>query len=71
MTKDLLYCNTDKWIEKLSAILWGIPDDKWTDHKFDTGSRVDKVAEQSLTIQSRNVIDCLKFFIRHTGFWEN
>ena len=58
-------------MEELSAIPWGLPDDKWTKHKFELKSGVDKVAGQSLTIQSPNVIDCLRFFMRYTSFWEN
>ncbi len=58
-------------MKKLSAIPWGIPDDKWTEHKFELESGVDNIAAQSLTIQSRNVIDCLRFFMGHLGFWKN
>lgn len=28
ITKNLSYCNIDKWIEKLFAILWEISDNK-------------------------------------------
>ncbi len=51
VTKELSYCNADEWIEKLSVILWEIPDDKWTEHKFELESGIDKIAAQSLTIQ--------------------
>ena len=34
-------------------------------------SGVDNIAGHNLTIQSRNVIDCLRFFMGHPGFWEN
>ncbi len=71
ITKKFSYRNADKWMEKLSAIPWGIPDGKWTEHKFELESGVDKIAGRSLTIQSRNVIDCLRFFMGHPGFWEN
>ena len=71
ITEKLSYRNADEWIEKLSDIPWGIPDDKWTEHKFELESGVEKIAGQNLTIQSRNVIDCLRFFIGHPGFWEN
>ena len=50
ITKNFLYYNSDKWIEKLSTIRWGIPNDKCTKHKFKLESKVDKVARQSLTI---------------------
>lgn len=46
----------------------GIPNDKWTEHKFELKSEVDEVAKQNLIIQSQNVIDCLRFFIGYTGF---
>ncbi len=71
ITKKLSYRNVDEWIEKLFAIPWGIPDNKWTEHKFELESSIDKIAGQRLTIQSRNVIDCLRFFIGHPRFWEN
>ena len=69
--KNVLYCNVDEWIEKLSAILWRIPDNKWTKHKFELKSGLDKVAGQSLTIQSENVIDCLRSFIGYKRFYKN
>ena len=71
ISKKFSYCNANEWMEKLSAIQWGIPDDKWIEHKFELKNGVDKIARQSLTIQSQNVIDCLRFFMRYTGFWEN
>ena len=71
ITKNLSYCNADEWIEKLSAISWGISDDKWNEHKFELENKVNKIVGQSLTIQSRNVIDCLRFFMGHTGFRQN
>ena len=71
ITKKLSYCNTDEWMEKLSAILWKIPDDKQTEHKLELESGVDNIAGQNLTIQSRNLIDCLRFFMGYPGFWKN
>ena len=53
ITEKLSYQNADEWIEKLSTIRWGVPD---------------KVAGQKLTIQLRNVIDCLGFFMEHPEF---
>ncbi len=44
ITKKLSYRNADEWIEKLSAIPWGIPDNKWTEYKFELESDVDKIA---------------------------
>lgn len=35
------------------------------------GSSIDKLVGQNLTIQSQNMIDYLRFFIRISGFWEN
>jgi Plavaka transposase len=71
ITEKLSYRNADEWMEKLSDIPWGIPDDKWTEHKFELESGLEKIAGQNLTIQSRNVIDCLRFFMGHPGFREN
>ncbi len=50
ITKKLSYYNADEWMEKLSTIPWGIPDNKWTEHKFELESCVDKIGRQSLTI---------------------
>ena len=58
-------------MEKLSNILWGISNDKWTEHKFELRSGIDKIARQNLTIQSQNIIDYLIFFMRYSGFEEN
>ncbi len=55
-------------MEKLSAITWEISDDKWTEHKFELESGVDKIVVQSLTIQYYNVIDSLRYFIKYAGF---
>ena len=71
ITKKLSYCNTDEWIEKLFAILWKIPDNKWTEYKFELENVIDKISGPSLTIQSENVIDCLRFFMGYLGFWKN
>ncbi len=48
--KKLSYCNANDWIEKLSIILQGIPDDKWTEYQFKLKSGIDKIAGQNLTI---------------------
>ena len=45
MTKDLPYCNADEWIKKLSVILWEILNNKWTEHKFEFESGIDKVVK--------------------------
>lgn len=71
ITKKFLYCNVDEQIEKLSTIPWKIPDNKWTEHKFELESSIDKIAKQNLSIQSHNMIDYLRFFLGHPGFWEN
>lgn len=58
-------------MKKLPTILWGILDDKYTKYKFELESGIDKIVRQSLIILSQNVINYLKYFIGHLGFWEN
>ena len=55
----------------MSAIPWGIPDNRLTEYKFELESEINKMAEQDLTIQSQNVMDCLKFFIGYPAFFQN
>ena len=40
LTKNLLYRNLDKWMEKLSAIPWVILNNKWIEHKFELKSGI-------------------------------
>lgn len=67
-TEKLSYKNADEWIEKLSEILWSIPEDKWIEHKFDIESGVSGIAGQEIPIQSQNIVSYIKFLIRHPGF---
>ena len=39
-------------MEKLSAIPWGILNDKLTEHKFELESGINHIARQNLIIQS-------------------
>ena len=50
ITKKLSYRNADEWMEKLSDISREILDNKWTEHKFELESGVEKIARQNLTI---------------------
>ncbi len=68
LTEKLSYKNADEWIEKLSEIPWGIPDDKWNKHRFDVKSGVSGIARQEIAIQSRNLINCVEFLMGHPGF---
>lgn len=68
INEKLSYRNADEWMEKLSNIRWGVPDVKWIKLKFQLKNRVNKVAGQKLTIQLRNVIDCLGYFMGHPEF---
>lgn len=45
LTKKLSYHNTNRWIEKLSAILLEIPKNKLSEHKFKIKIGVDQLAE--------------------------
>lgn len=35
-------------MEKLLKILWGIPEDKWIEHKFEAESSASKIFEQEI-----------------------
>ena len=71
LTKKLSYKNADEWMEKLSEIPWGIPEDKWIEHKYNVESGVSGIAGQEIAIQSRNVLSCIKFLMGHPGFQHN
>ena len=71
LTKKLLYQNADEWMEKLSKISWGILNDEKIEHKFELQSDVAGIARQKAAIYSQNVVGCLKFLMRHPGFWHN
>ena len=71
LTEKLSYQTADKWIKKLSEILWGIPNDKWIKHKFENKSGVDPIAGQEITIYLRNMLNCLKFLMGHPDFQLN
>lgn len=70
-TKKLLYKNADEWIKKLLEILWGIPEDKQIEYKFAVENSVFRIFGQEITIQSQNVISCIKFLMGHSGFQYN
>ncbi len=61
LTEKLSYRSADEQIEKLSEIPWGIPNDKWIEHKFEHQSGVAWMARQEIAIHSRNVVGCLEF----------
>ena len=50
LTKKLSYKNTDEWMEKLSEIPWGIPEDKWIEHIFNVESDISGIAGQEIAI---------------------
>ncbi len=58
-------------MEKLSEIPWGIPDDKWIEHRFDVESGVSGIARQEIAIRLRNVINCVESLMGHPGFQYN
>ena len=71
LTEKLFYQNADKWMEKLSEIPWGIPNNKWIEHKFELQSGVAGMARREIAIHSQNVVGCLEFLMRHPGFRHN
>ena len=70
-TKKLSYKNADKWMKKLSEILWGIPKNKWIEHKYNVESGVFEIAGQEIAIESQNVLSCIKFLMGHSDFQHN
>ena len=71
LTKKLSYKNVDEWIEKLSEIPWGIPEDKWIEHKYNIKSGVSEIAGQKIVIQLQNVLSCVKFLMGYLSFQHN
>lgn len=59
LTEKLYYQNVDEWMEKLSEILWVIPNNKWIEYKFEYQNVVACIAGQGIAIDSQNVIGCL------------
>ncbi len=71
LTEKLLYRNANKWMEKLSKIPWGIPNDECIKHEFEHQSDVARMARQEIAMHSQNVVGCLEFLMGHPGFWHN
>ena len=58
-------------MEKLLEISWGIPENKWIEHKFNVESGVFEIAGQKIAIQSQNVLSYIEFLMEHPGFQHN
>ena len=58
-------------MEKLSDILWDIPNNKWINHEFELQSDESEMVGQEILIHSQNIIGYLKFGMRHLGFQHN
>ncbi len=58
-------------MEKLLEILWAILNNKWIKYKFEYQSGVAWIARQEIAIYSQNMFGCLKFLMKHPGFWYN
>ena len=71
LTKKLSYKNADEWMEKLSEIPWGIPEDKWIEHKYNVESGVSGIAGQEIAIQLQNVLSCIEFLMEHPRLQHN
>lgn len=52
LIKNLSYQNINKWMKKLSEILWGIWNNIWIKHKFELKKDVVEIAEQEIVIHS-------------------
>ena len=68
LSKKLFYKNADKWMKKLSEIPWGIPENKWIEHKYNVESNISAIAGQKIPIQLQNVLSCIEFLMGHPGF---
>lgn len=51
LTEKLSYKNANELMKKLLEISWGIPENKWIEHKFDVESGVSGIAGQEIAIQ--------------------
>ena len=68
LIKKLFYKNTDKWIEKLLEIPWGIPNDKWIKYRFNVKNNISGITRQEIAMKSQNMINCMEFPMGHSGF---
>ena len=71
LIKKLSYQNNNKWMKKLLEILLGICNNKWIKYKFKIESDEGRIVRQKIAISSENMVRCLKFLIRYSGFWHN
>ena len=71
LTEKLFYQNANQCMQKLSEILWGISSNKWITHKFELQSVLAKKTRREIAIHLQNMVGCLKFLMRHPGFWHN
>lgn len=71
LTEKLSYKNTNGQIKKLLKISWGIPKNKWIEHKFDIESGIFGIARQKIAIQLQNILNCIKFLIKYLDFQHN
>lgn len=55
-------------MEKLLEIPWAIPNDKWTEHKFELENGIAGMPKQEISIHSQNVVGYFEFLIRHLKF---
>lgn len=68
LIKKLSYQNNNKWMKKLLEILLGICNNKWIKYKFKIESDEGRIVRQKIAISSENMVRCLKFLIRYSGF---
>ena len=68
LTKKLSYQNADEWMEKISEMLWAISNNKWIKLKFELENDVAGIAKREISIHLQNVLRCLKFLIKQSGF---
>ena len=58
-------------MEKLSEIVWGIPNNVWIKHNFELRSDVAGMARQKIAIYLQNMVGCIEFLRRYPDFWHN
>ncbi len=69
--QELSFKNDDQWLNKLSKITTNIHKDTWLKQDLIIVSKIDDESDEIVTIQYRDVMKTIKFFINHFSFRAN
>jgi hypothetical protein len=69
--EELSFKKNDQWLNKLSKITTNIQNDTWLKQDFIIASKIDDKSDDIVTIQYRNMMKTIKFFINHSSFFAN